>query len=113
MADQQGVRCKRTNLDGRRTSARPDEGRMRSSSARAGTRGRDERYPDAVWWCHVSFDPAAITEYAGREVVLAAAQGRRSGTASLADQLSAAILCGASRLAASWHGRLPAMPTET
>jgi rhodanese-related sulfurtransferase len=45
-----------------------------------------EAYPDAVVVPLSSFDPAAIPEPEGREVVFACRSGRRSVTASLAAQ---------------------------
>jgi rhodanese-related sulfurtransferase len=45
-----------------------------------------ERFPEAVLAPLSSFDPAAIPDPAGREVVFACRSGRRSVTASLAAQ---------------------------
>jgi rhodanese-related sulfurtransferase len=45
-----------------------------------------ERFPDAVLVPLSAFDPAAIPEPAGRDVVFACRSGRRSITASLAAQ---------------------------
>ncbi len=45
-----------------------------------------ERFPDAVLVPLSSFDPAAIPDPAGRDVVFACRSGRRSVTASLAAQ---------------------------
>jgi rhodanese-related sulfurtransferase len=45
-----------------------------------------ERFPEAVLAPLSSFDPAAIPEPAGREVVFACRSGRRSVTASLVAQ---------------------------
>jgi rhodanese-related sulfurtransferase len=45
-----------------------------------------ERYPDAVVVPLSSFDPAAIPDPKGRQVVFACRSGRRSITASLAAQ---------------------------
>src|ERR1700756_1937018 len=45
-----------------------------------------ERYPDAVVVPLSSFDPAAIPDPHGRQVVFACRSGRRSVTASLAAQ---------------------------
>jgi rhodanese-related sulfurtransferase len=45
-----------------------------------------ERFPDAVLVPLSEFDPAAIPEPAGRDVVFACRSGRRSVTASLAAQ---------------------------
>jgi rhodanese-related sulfurtransferase len=45
-----------------------------------------ERFPEAVLVPLSSFDPAAIPESAGREVVFACRSGRRSVTASLVAQ---------------------------
>jgi rhodanese-related sulfurtransferase len=45
-----------------------------------------ERYPDAVVIPLSSFDPAAIPDPAGKQVVFACRSGKRSVTASLAAQ---------------------------
>ena len=45
-----------------------------------------ERFPEAILVPLSSFDPAAIPDPAGREVVFACRSGRRSVTASLAAQ---------------------------
>jgi len=45
-----------------------------------------ERFPDAVLVPLSAFDPAAIPQPAGRDVVFACRSGRRSVTASLAAQ---------------------------
>ena len=45
-----------------------------------------ERFPDAVLVPLSAFDPAAIPDPAGRDVVFACRSGRRSVTASLAAQ---------------------------
>jgi rhodanese-related sulfurtransferase len=45
-----------------------------------------ERFPEAVLVSLSSFDPAAIPDPAGRDVVFACRSGRRSVTASLAAQ---------------------------
>jgi rhodanese-related sulfurtransferase len=45
-----------------------------------------ERFPEAVLVPLSSFDPAAIPDPAGREIVFACRSGRRSVTASLAAQ---------------------------
>ena len=45
-----------------------------------------ERFPDAILVPLSSFDPAAIPDPAGRDVVFACRSGRRSVTASLAAQ---------------------------
>jgi rhodanese-related sulfurtransferase len=46
-----------------------------------------ERFPEAVLVPLSSFDPAAIPDPAGRDVVFACRSGRRSVTASLAAQV--------------------------
>ena len=71
-----------------------------------------ERFPDAVLVPLSAFDPAAIPDPAGRDVVFACRSGRRSVTASLAAQ--EAGFAYASHLAGgilAW--KAAGLPTET
>ena len=61
-------------------------GRMVLVDVREPNETEVERYPDAVIVPLSAFDPAAIPEPQGREVVFACRSGRRSVTASLAAQ---------------------------
>jgi rhodanese-related sulfurtransferase len=85
MADQDG--------DSRVQNLTPDEvargigeGRMLLVDVREQNEVDAEAYPDAVVIPLSSFDPAAIPDPQGREVVFACRSGRRSVTASLAAQ---------------------------
>jgi rhodanese-related sulfurtransferase len=62
------------------------EGRVLLVDVREPNETAVERFPDAVVVPLSSFDPGAIPEPAGREVVFACRSGRRSVTASLAAQ---------------------------
>ncbi|MGA2892083.1 MAG: rhodanese-like domain-containing protein [Xanthobacteraceae bacterium] len=62
------------------------EGRILLVDVREPNETELERFPDAVVVPLSAFDPAAIPEPAGREVVFACRSGRRSVTASLAAQ---------------------------
>jgi rhodanese-related sulfurtransferase len=62
------------------------EGRMVLVDVRELNETELERYPGAVIVPLSAFDPAAIPEPEGREVVFACRSGRRSVTASLAAQ---------------------------
>ncbi len=62
------------------------EGRVLLVDVREPNETAVERFPGAVVVPLSSFDPAAIPEPAGREVVFACRSGRRSVTASLAAQ---------------------------
>jgi rhodanese-related sulfurtransferase len=62
------------------------EGRMVLVDVREPNETAVERFPDAVLVPLSAFDPAAIPEPAGRDVVFACRSGRRSVTASLAAQ---------------------------
>jgi len=62
------------------------EGRMVLVDVREPNETAIERFPGAVLVPLSTFDPAAIPEPAGREVVFACRSGRRSVTASLAAQ---------------------------
>jgi rhodanese-related sulfurtransferase len=63
-----------------------EEGRMVLVDVREPNETAVERFPDAVLVPLSEFDPAAIPDPAGREVVFACRSGRRSVTASLAAQ---------------------------
>jgi len=62
------------------------EGRVVLVDVREPNETAVERFPDAVLVPLSAFDPAAIPEPDGREVVFACRSGRRSVTASLAAQ---------------------------
>src|SRR5438445_1106716 len=62
------------------------EGRMLLVDVREPNEVEVERYPDAAVVPLSSFDPAAIPDPGGRQVVFACRSGRRSVTASLAAQ---------------------------
>src|SRR3954467_5573612 len=62
------------------------EGRMLLVDVREPNEVEAEAYPDAVVVPLSSFDPAAIPDPQGRQVVFACRSGRRSVTASLAAQ---------------------------
>jgi len=62
------------------------EGRMLLVDVREPNAVQVEAYPDAVVVPLSSFDPAAIPDPQGRQVVFACRSGRRSVTASLAAQ---------------------------
>jgi rhodanese-related sulfurtransferase len=63
-----------------------DDGRILLVDVREPNEVALERYPDAVVVPLSSFDPAAIPDPEGRQVVFACRSGRRSVTASLAAQ---------------------------
>ena len=63
-----------------------ETGRMVLVDVREPNETEVERYPGAVIVPLSAFDPAAIPEPQGREVVFACRSGRRSVTASLAAQ---------------------------
>jgi rhodanese-related sulfurtransferase len=63
-----------------------DDGRILLVDVREPNEVALERYPDAVVVPLLSFDPAAIPDPQGRQVVFACRSGRRSITASLAAQ---------------------------
>jgi rhodanese-related sulfurtransferase len=63
-----------------------EEGRMVLVDVREPNETAVERFPDAVVVPLSAFDPTAIPDPAGREVVFACRSGRRSVTASLAAQ---------------------------
>jgi rhodanese-related sulfurtransferase len=62
------------------------EGRMLLVDVREPNETAVESYPDAVVVPLSTFDPAAIPDPAGKEVVFACRSGKRSVTASLAAQ---------------------------
>ena len=62
------------------------EGRVLLVDVREPNETAVERYPDAVIVPLSSFDPAAIPDPQGKQVVFACRSGRRSVTASLAAQ---------------------------
>src|ERR1700758_5767953 len=62
------------------------EGRLMLVDVREPNETAVERFPGAILVPLSSFDPAAIPDPAGREVVFACRSGRRSVTASLAAQ---------------------------
>lgn len=62
------------------------QGRMLLVDVREPNEIAAERYPDAVVVPLSSFDPAAIPDPQGRQVVFACRSGKRSVTASLAAQ---------------------------
>ena len=62
------------------------EGRLMLVDVREPNETAVERFPGAVLVPLSSFDPAAIPDPAGRDVVFACRSGRRSVTASLAAQ---------------------------
>jgi rhodanese-related sulfurtransferase len=62
------------------------EGRVLLVDVREPNETDAERFPNAVLVPLSEFDPAAIPEPAGREIVFACRSGRRSVTASLAAQ---------------------------
>ena len=63
-----------------------EQGRMLLVDVREPNETALERFPGAVLVPLSTFDPAAIPEPAGRQVVFACRSGRRSVTASLAAQ---------------------------
>jgi rhodanese-related sulfurtransferase len=63
-----------------------EQGRMVLVDVREPNETDIERFPDAVLEPLSAFDPTAIPDPAGREVVFACRSGRRSVTASLAAQ---------------------------
>jgi rhodanese-related sulfurtransferase len=75
-----------TNLTPERVAAGLREGRILLVDVREPNETAVESYPDAVIVPLSCFDPAAIPDPEGREVVFACRSGRRSVTASLAAQ---------------------------
>ena len=62
------------------------EGRILLVDVREPNETEVERYPEAVYLPMSEFDPAAIPDPQGRQVVFACRSGKRSVTASLAAQ---------------------------
>jgi len=62
------------------------EGRMLLVDVREPAETEVERYPDAVYLPMSQFDPGAIPDPGGRQIVFACRSGNRSVTASLAAQ---------------------------
>ena len=88
------------------------EGRMLLVDVREPNETALERFPDSFLLPLSEFDPAAIPDPAGREVVFACRSGRRSVTASLAAQEQGYAYC--SHLAGgilAW--KAAGLPTET
>jgi rhodanese-related sulfurtransferase len=75
-----------TNLTPEEVEQGLREGRMLLVDVREPNETAVETYPDAVIVPLSSFDPAAIPDPQGKEVVFACRSGRRSVTASLAAQ---------------------------
>jgi len=84
MADQSGESVR--NLTPQEVSSGLAEGRMLLVDVRELNEVAIDAYPDAVVVPLSSFDPSAIPDPQGREVVFACRSGRRSVTASLAAQ---------------------------
>jgi rhodanese-related sulfurtransferase len=84
MADQSGEDVQ--NLTPQEVSKGLAEGRLLLVDVRELNEVAVDAYPDAVVVPLSSFDPAAIPDPGGREVVFACRSGRRSVTASLAAQ---------------------------
>lgn len=74
------------NLDAEQVAAGLRAGRMLLVDVREHNEVAAESYPDAVVLPLSSFDPSAIPDPQGRQVVFACRSGRRSVTASLAAQ---------------------------
>src|ERR1039457_5006453 len=74
------------NLTPEQVAAGLTEGRMLLVDVREPNETSVESYPDAVIVPLSAFDPAAIPDPQGRQVVFACRSGRRSVTASLAAQ---------------------------
>src|SRR3954468_17538676 len=84
MTDQSGESVR--NLTPLEVSSGLAEGRMLLVDVRELNEVAVDAYPDAVVVPLSSFDPSAIPDPQGREVVFACRSGRRSVTASLAAQ---------------------------
>jgi rhodanese-related sulfurtransferase len=97
MADQQGGDARVTNLTPEDVARGLTEGRLLLVDVREPNEVAIERYPDALVVPLSSFDPAAIPDPQGRQVVFACRSGRRSVTASLACSGARLSLCGTSR----------------
>ncbi len=88
------------------------EGRMVLVDVREPNETAVERFPDAVLVPLSAFDPAAIPEPAGRDVVFACRSGRRSVTASLAAQ-EQGFAYGAHLAGGILAWKAAGLPTET
>ncbi len=86
MADGAGGDARVHNLTAEEVARGIENGRMLLVDVREPNEVAVERYPDAVVVPLSSFDPAAIPDPQGRQVVFACRSGRRSVTASLAAQ---------------------------
>jgi rhodanese-related sulfurtransferase len=86
MADEMPRADEVTNLAVAEVAAGLREGRMLLVDVREPNETAVESYPDAVIMPLSSFDPGAIPDPKGRQVVFACRSGRRSVTASLAAQ---------------------------
>ena len=86
MADEMPRADEVTNLTVVEVAAGLREGRILLVDVREPNETALERYPDAVIVPLSSFDPAAIPDPKGRQVVFACRSGRRSITASVAAQ---------------------------
>jgi rhodanese-related sulfurtransferase len=86
MADPSGGDPRVANLTVEEVARGLTEGRMLLVDVREPNEVAVERYPDAVVVPLSSFDPAAIGDPKGKQVVFACRSGRRSVTASLAAQ---------------------------
>jgi rhodanese-related sulfurtransferase len=86
MADGSGGDSRVHNLTPQDVARELADGRVLLVDVREPNEVALERYPDAVVVPLSSFDPAAIPDPQGRQVVFACRSGRRSVTASLAAQ---------------------------
>jgi rhodanese-related sulfurtransferase len=86
MADPSGGDPRVHNLTAEDVARGLTEGRMLLVDVREPNEVAVEAYPDAVVVPLSGFDPAAIPDPEGRQVVFACRSGRRSVTASLAAQ---------------------------
>jgi rhodanese-related sulfurtransferase len=86
MADEMPRADEVQNLTPEQVAAGLTEGRMLLVDVREPNETSVESYPDAVIVPLSAFDPAAIPDPKGRQVVFACRSGRRSITASVAAQ---------------------------
>lgn len=86
MADELARANEVTNLTPAEVAAGVQAGRILLVDVREYNETNVESYPDAVIIPLSAFDPAAIPDPQGRQVVFACRSGRRSVTASLAAQ---------------------------
>lgn len=86
MADEMPRADEVQNLTAEEVARGLTEGRMLLVDVREPNETSAESYPDAVIVPLSSFDPAAIPDPKGRQVVFACRSGRRSVTASIAAQ---------------------------